>query len=481
MSPFDEPLHYGQILENADIGAFRANRHDGVLLAANLALARMFGYSSVEELMRDARNREYRWFVDEQAAKTIMRKIKASATPATHEIAMYRRNGTTFWADLRAAPVKGRDEWIEGMVLDVSTRREMETALRQSELKYRSLLNSSQNGIVVFNRRRVLYANQVFAEALGFRPDEMAGAELERLVESEDWPQFLALFAIPDMREGEAREFIVRMHQKEEAGRRHLSVKASPIGYGGEAAYLGTTYDITELRRSEEALRDYARRLRLLSRQVLEVQENERRHLARELHDEIGQQLTMIKLNLEALQKTWPTEKPPAALLETVKAISGLMQEVRGLSLDLRPSMLDDLGLCAALRWYAGRTANLGNLELDLRLPTEFPRLESELETTFFRIAQEAVTNVLRHAGATRLMLHLLETETGYEMTVQDDGKGFDTSRATHRAEKGQSAGVLGMQERASLVGADLDIDSISGKGTTVRLYLPKGWATRSA
>jgi signal transduction histidine kinase len=212
-----------------------------------------------------------------------------------------------------------------------------------------------------------------------------------------------------------------------------------------------------------ESVRAGRERLEALSRRLLSAQEEERRRVAIELHDELGQVLTAVKINLESL---------PAQLQNAVDSVDQAMQTTRDLALDLRPAMLDDLGLAAALRWYADRFAQQMHLALHLSLE-EIPGLSPALATACFRVVQEALTNVARHASARNVWIDVHRTPLKLELTVRDDGAGFDVEAARVRATHGASLGLVGMEERVSLAGGTIDIRSTAGKGTEVRVLFP--------
>jgi PAS domain S-box-containing protein len=248
----------------------------------------------------------------------------------------------------------------------------------------------------------------------------------------------------------------------------------TPIRESGVIVGAVVTFqDITERKKTEQALHDYADRLRALSRQLLEVQEVERRHLARELHDEIGQTLTALKLNLQAVSKACPPDQPlPPALEDSLAVVDQAITEVRNLSLDLRPSLLDDLGLAPALRWYVQRQAQRGGLTVQLDTDLD-ERLPPELETACFRVVQEALTNVLRHASARHVTVTLRRHDGGLGLGVQDDGVGFDVAAARLRAARGAGLGLLGMQERVQLLGGTIEFCSAPGQGTQIGIRFP--------
>jgi PAS domain S-box-containing protein len=223
-----------------------------------------------------------------------------------------------------------------------------------------------------------------------------------------------------------------------------------------------------------EAAKTAHDRLGALSRRLLSAQEEERRRLARELHDELGQVLTAVKINLESLERRPGALPLSSALREAIGSVDDAMQTVRDLALDLRPSVLDDLGLPAALRSHADRLARDARLEAHLSIDA-VPHLEPDLEIACFRVAQEALTNIARHAGASHVWLDLHLVAEGLELRVRDDGTGFDVPTARERAVGGTSMGLLGMEERVSLVGGEFEVVAEPGSGTYVRARFPVG------
>jgi PAS domain S-box-containing protein len=230
-----------------------------------------------------------------------------------------------------------------------------------------------------------------------------------------------------------------------------------------------------ELTRLLEKVRAGRELQRTLSRRLLTAQEEERRRLAVELHDELGQVLTAVKIHLGSIERLSAATASPSHLKEAIASVDRAMQSVRDLALDLRPPVLDDFGLPAALRWYVDRFARDTNVAASLAID-DVPRMEAELETACFRVAQEALTNVARHSRAQHVWLSLCRGRGGLELSVRDDGIGFDVESARERARAGASMGLLGMQERVSLLGGDLEIRRLSGGGAEVwaRFLLPE-------
>jgi signal transduction histidine kinase len=220
---------------------------------------------------------------------------------------------------------------------------------------------------------------------------------------------------------------------------------------------------------AEEALQHYADRLQALSRRLVEVQEAERRHIARELHDEVGQALTGLKLLLEVIPRL-PAENVPSRLDEALQLVDELMNLVHDLSLDLRPGVLDDLGLLPALLWLIERYTARTGVHVFFEQQHLEQRFPPEVETTAYRIIQEALTNIARHAGVDEAAVRLRADQSALYLLVQDAGPGFDLPAMLAR---GQTVGLVNMQERAALLGGWVKIDSGSGSGTQVSAALP--------
>ena len=231
---------------------------------------------------------------------------------------------------------------------------------------------------------------------------------------------------------------------------------------------------------AEAKRREYSSKLQVLSRRLVEVQETERRHLARELHDEIGQALTVAQMNLQALLQSPGVGALAPRLNESLTAIERVLEQVHDISLNLRPSMLDHLGLEPTLRWYTKRQAALAGLQAKIRTPASTRRLDPELETQCFRIAQEAINNVVKHAHARLVTVEVSQQDEQLHLSVRDDGVGFDVAGSREQAMRGVSLGLLSMEERATLAGGGLQYHSAPGKGTEVHAWFPLKWADTS-
>ena len=225
--------------------------------------------------------------------------------------------------------------------------------------------------------------------------------------------------------------------------------------------------------RAREELREAYVRLRRLTRRLEAVKEDERRHLARELHDEMGPALTAVIINLQLLSEHPEPERVIRKIPDTIRLVDRLIQRVRDLSLDLRPPLLDELGLVPALKGYMESQAQRGRLRIDVQAEDTIQGLPPEVEIATFRVAQEAVTNVIRHAGADRATVTVRAGLGQVEVRVRDNGRGFDVRDTLNGGVTGKALGLLGIQERVTMLGGELEIDSGAGRGTEVRARIP--------
>lgn len=242
---------------------------------------------------------------------------------------------------------------------------------------------------------------------------------------------------------------------------------------GRPVQLAGTVLDITERQHTAEAILQAKQRLQVLSTRMLDIQETERRQFAHELHDEIGQSLTAIKISLQSLHRRLHDDEARKRLEDIMDLAGQTLAQVRSMSIDLRPPQLDDLGLAAALRWNLGRQAAAGGFEAHFHSDLPAGRLASMIETTGYRISQEALTNVVKHAHAKNVTLRAEIRSGELYIVVQDDGRGFDVEGGRQAATDGFGFGLLGMEERVALAGGRLRIHSVATEGTRVEMWLP--------
>ena len=461
--------------------AIVAVNRTGRIVQANLQAEQMFGYNrdelegrSIEvllpERLRDA-HREHR--------AAFSREPRRRPMGAGLRLVGLRKEGTEFPIDITLTPVEDR---ADGVVMAVA--RDM-TEQREARRQFRRLLESAPDAMIIVGPDlRVIQVNGHAERLFGHARQDLVRQPATLLIP----PRFRhaavdglnAFFREPRMMHlgGDGEPSV---HGLAKDGREvPLQVTMSPLATEFGMLAIAAIRDLTERREAEEQrellyqeIHASRERLAALSTRLLATQESERRTIARELHDEIGQALTAVSVNLQNLQGAPDAGDRAEVLEESITITQQTLRQVRDLSLDLRPSLLDDLGLGPALRWYLERQGARLGLTIDLDDDLRDVRYPAPVETTCFRVAQEAVTNVVRHANAQAVRVALRRNGAQLELVIQDDGAGFDVSAARLRASQGHSMGLLGMEERAALIGGKLAIASSPGCGTTVTAHVP--------
>lgn len=354
--------------------------------------------------------------------------------------------------------------------LRARTARERATeALRASETKLQALLDYSPVGVALtLEDGNLEYVNRKFTEMFGYVREDVPTEEIwfqrvypDPALRATVVPRWTELVRAAS-RDGTAIPSREATLVCKDGSSRHVQVNGAVVN----RRLMVMMVDLTERRRAEE-------RLQVLSRRLVELQEAERRHLARELHDEIGQGLTAFKMNLQALQSASEPASQRQLAQDAVGFVDHLLEQVRGLSLDLRPPMLDDLGLPAALRWLVDQEGRHGGFRTHLVVDPEMERLGPAVETACFRVIQEALTNVTRHARARDVEVEVERRTDEVRLRVRDDGRGFDPTTAREAAERGGSLGLLAMEERVTLLGGNIHWQSAPGQGTELTARLP--------
>lgn len=359
--------------------------------------------------------------------------------------------------------------------------RSAEQALKVSELRYRRLFETAQDGILILNADsgKIDDVNPFLTALLGYSRGQLLGNKLWDIVPFKDVDASKAEFR-ELQREDYVRYEDVPLETKD--GRAiNVEFVSNIYQVNGDRVVQCNIRDITKRRQAEEKLKAYSRKLQVLSRRLVEVQETERRNIAHELHDEIGQALTVAQLHLQALLQSPGSKTLVPRLKESLEVIERVLEQVDDISLNLRPSILDDLGLEPALRWFTERQVALVGLRATFHADPLAQRLNPMIETGCFRVAQGALMNVVRHAQAKTVSVELRQQAGQLHLRVRDDGIGFNVAAVRELAVRGASLGLLSMEERAALAGGGLEFKSAPKKGTEVHAWFPLKWQTPAA
>ena len=333
------------------------------------------------------------------------------------------------------------------------------------------IMSASADHIYLFDAAgRYLFANAAGAAALGLKPAEMIGRHWRELGLPAPIMERFDFHRRAVMETG--RPAVAETDFPTIDGNRKYEYILTPLldSRGQVEAVVCNARDLTDRRRTGERRPDKEEGMRALSLQLMQVQEAERRRIARELHDEIGQMLSIIKVNLQQSRRTADPETHQELLDKSIDVLGQALQQIRRLSHDLRPSLLDDLGLVAALRWFVDYRMQDTGIDARFQAETTGERLPAEVETACFRVVQEALTNVLKHAGAGQVRVELRQTAARLHLLVSDDGAGFDLRSVREKALRGAHLGLLGMQERIVSAGGRLRIDTAVGRGCRLEI-----------
>ena len=390
------------------------------------------------------------------------------------------RGGGTVWTENKVTLLYGPDGYpagLMGVTRDVTERRKMEESLRDSERRYRLLAENITDVIWVadMNLNRT-YVSPSAKSLQGYRSADDIPQNVKDLITPASFRAASKVFArelaAEKRRKNPRRSWTLETEVKRKDGSTVWTedrISFLRDKSGKPTGYLGVTRDITLRKQAEDALRR-------LSRRLVEVQEMERRGMARELHDHIGQELTGLKLSLEMVSRL-PPPMVKARLSEALASINELVTRVQDLSLEFRPAMLDDLGLVPALLWHFERFNSQTGVRVAFKHRGIQRRFAPEIETAVYRIVQEGLTNVTRHAGVVEASVRLVLNKGILGVYIEDEGIGFDVEAAFAR---GTSSGLTGMQERATLLGGQFEIISAPGAGTLLVAKFPVGNTAKS-
>lgn len=373
--------------------------------------------------------------------------------------------------EARVAPLRGDDGAVVGAVavgVDVTSRREAEAEAG----RYRALVESSEDAILSTDLEgRVEHWNPAAERLYGYSAEEILGRRISILEPPERSGEGMALRE--RLLQGERPLPYETIRRRRDGSLVEIATMLSPI-YDGAGHLVGVSavvHDITERRRSEASLRENETQLRALARHLESVREEERAHMARVLHDELGQALTAVRLDLGWVGRRLPAKSVAlrTKLDEMVALIDATIVASRRLVADLRPPILDDLGLVPALEWYLEHFQERAKVQVQLDVAAEPIAVAGPVAVTAYRIVQEALTNVSRHAEAKRVTVRLGTRSDALLLEIADDGKGIRTDTVGNA----QSFGIIGMRERTAAHGGTLEIGRSPAGGTLVRATIP--------
>lgn len=363
-----------------------------------------------------------------------------------------------------------RQNQFATILTDVSDQVRIEQALRESETKFRRITEQVSDLIFMTDRNGLLiYLSPASFRLFGYEPDEMLTEKFTTFLAESERKSSVKAFRLA-MRTGSAIKMVIRMKRKDGTlfdGELRASIYREN---GRVQGILGLIHDITERKRLTEELETSREQLQELNRYVLEAREEERTLISREIHDELGQSLSALKIDLGWVLKNCGTRPDLRQRLEEmINLVSNTISDVQRISSSLRPGILDDLGLSAACEWYCEEFERRTELQIEKEIE-ELTEGGVHENTALFRILQEGLTNVLRHAQADRIRVILKRSDAGIVLSVSDNGIGIPYEKMDSR----NSLGILGMKERVRQLGGRMKITSAPFRGTKLNVTVPQ-------
>jgi len=487
--------------------AIISKKLDGTITSWNKSAERLFGYTA-EEAIGKPITVIVPW---ERRAEQeeILRRLARGERVNHLETVRRKKDGTTLDVSLTISPIRD----IEGAVIgasdvarDITEEKRVERALQESEERFRAIVETTPECVKLLSEEgTLLHMNSPGLHMVGAdSAEEVVGKSVYDLIAPEDRDTFKAFNeGICKGKQGSLEFEIVGLRGK----RRHMETHAAPLrNPDGTIVHLAVSRDISERRRAEELLRGseenyrklaqtldaqvrtrtreleqrnadvlrQAEQVTDLSRRLLHTQDEERRHIARELHDSAGQTLTVLGMGLAQLVQKAARSSP--ALATEAENIRELMQqlhrEIRTTSYLLHPPMLDENGLSSALTWYIEGLRERSDVAISLFVSDEVGRLLSDMELVVFRVVQECLTNIHRHSGSKTASIKIARDSGAIVVEVQDSGRGMSPQKLTELRSGGSGVGIGGMRERVRQLGGEMKIDS-DGSGTRVSLTIP--------
>jgi PAS domain S-box-containing protein len=386
-------------------------------------------------------------------------------------------SGETRWVSAKSTIIKGHNghKMEYGYAEDITEKKQAEEALKESEETFRRLFDESADPVLLLDERGFVDCNQSAISILGYASKHDVLHKKPWEISPEKQPD--GILSVDKAKAMIAKAFecghnrFEWIHTNRTGTDFPVEVMLTPILLQGKQSYYTVWRDITERKRAEEEIVDKHMQLRLLSEHLQNIREEERKHIAREIHDELGQQLTVLMMDAAWLDKK--ISKNETALKEKTQelldTISETIKTVRRISTELRPSGLDDLGLESAMTLHLKEFEKRSGIIAVLTTSLEKIIISEKAKTALFRIFQESLTNIARHSKAKNVKVDLQLKDNKISLVISDDGIGYDEEKAGRK----NTLGLLGMKERAAAINGEYIITGKAGKGTTISLMLP--------
>jgi PAS domain S-box-containing protein len=467
-------LLFGQLWE-ISVDGMRLVDEDGNILLVNDSFCRIFQMEK-EKLLGKPFSIVYDKDEQEDALKTFQRDIRNNKIKTLFERENTLWNGRKAWFEFSNSFLTLPDDnrITLSIVKEISERKKSEIELRESESKYKMLFNNANDAVFVTQLSKeksygdFIEVNEIACTRLGYTKEEFLQLSPSAIVSQKNINDF-NLNTERLLKEGHVIYDLV--HRAKDKKLIPVEINSHLFIYNEKPTILSIARDITERKQAEEKLRRTSKLLRELATHLQSVREEERTMIAQEIHDELGQVLTALKIQVSLLANKLNNDQEPLKkkINSLLDMIDASVESVQKISSKLRPGILDELGLIAAIEWQTEEFEKLTNIKCSLVLPKEEVILEKDKSTAIFRIFQEALTNIARHSQSNKAQISLLNHQSNIYLEIQDNGKGISQDQIKDF----KSLGIHGMKERAMVFGGQVNIEGIAGKGTIVKVEIP--------
>lgn len=467
-------LLFGQLWE-VSVDGMRLIDEDGNILLVNDSFCKIFNMNA-DELIGKPFSCVYCQAEQETALKTYQKDIRSSEIKTLFERENTLWNGRKAWFEFSNSflTLPDNKKITLSVIKEITARKNSELELRESEYKFKMLFNNANDAVFVTQLSEektygdFIEVNDVACNSLGYTKEEFLLLSPSGIISQ----KFINDYnLIMDRLLQEGHVIYDTVYRAKDKKLLPVEVNSHLFLFNDKLTVLSIARDITERKQSEEKLKKSSKLLRGLATHLQTIREEERTLIAREIHDELGQVLTVLKIQLSLLGNKLNPEQIP--LIEKVNLLTNLVDQsvesVQKISAKLRPTILDELGLNAAIEWQTEEFEKLTNIKCSLAIPKDDLNLTSDKSTAVFRIFQEALTNVARHADANKVEITLFTNQKYLTLDITDNGKGITTGQVKDF----KSLGIHGMEERAMIFGGEVTFDNISGKGTKVKVEIP--------
>ncbi|MDP1991744.1 MAG: PAS domain S-box protein [Syntrophales bacterium] len=469
---------YRQLVEYAPAGIYEADLTTGRLLSVNEVLCEYSGYTRDELLALNPLD-----LMTEESQKLILQRMAGYAAgepvPPAVEYQARSKSGREFWISTHAKYFYQAGLPVRATVVayDITERKRAEEMLRRTEANFRRFLEESPLGVrIVTAEGDTIYANRAILDIYGYDSiEELNTTPIKKRYSPESYAEFQIRMKKRKQGDDVPSKYEVSIVKKDGEIRKFQVFRKLTL-WNGERQFQVIYNDITERKEAEEQLQASREQMRALAGRLQAVREEERTQIAREIHDELGGALTGLKIDFSLLTRAVlkiENETVRTSLLadmdSMIKFIDATIHTVRRIAMELRPGVLDDLGLVAALEWQLKDFEKRTGIRCDFFPHVEDIGFDADLSTALFRIFQEALTNVARHSGSTEVHVRLRADADSSTLEVEDNGKSIEKEKAL----SSKSLGLLGMRERAQMFGGRITVTGTPGRGTIVTVEIP--------